>query len=230
VSQCQKCGARTGDNAQLCRKHAARLVRQLSQVPALVNDLLITATRQDRLASHSETKSSADTPLVWNESASAVAIELNATINGWALTVAQVLATAPTDDPLTPHTVPAHDTTAVARWLLRHVTTLIAHDEAGRAHTDINAAVRRARDATDRPDIRARFAVGPCPEDVDNHPCPGVVWAHIPVDESLPALMRCTEHTTCGAVWNTSQWLRAGERILRRQGQISAMRRAIGED
>jgi hypothetical protein len=230
VSQCQKCGARTGDNAQLCRKHAARLVRQLSQVPALVNDLIVTITRQDRLASHSETKSSADTPLAWNESASHAMVDLNATLNGWALAVAQVLGDNHDGDPLTTTRVPAHDTTAVARWLHRHILALIAHPEAGRAHTELNATVRRARDATDRPDIRARFAVGPCPEDVDNHPCGGQVWAHIPVDESRPALMVCTEHDTCGAAWNTSQWLRAGGRILRRQAQIAAMRRAIGED
>lgn len=228
MTQCARCDSRTATNALLCRKHAGKLADTLREVPALVNDLTITITRQDRLSAESMGRSTAEAPLAWNEHASATAIDLNATINAWALAVHQQHPDP--DDPLTPTRYPAHDTTRVARWLHRHHPQLIAHPDAGQAFSDLTTATRRAREAVDYPYIRTRFMVGPCPEDVDNHPCDGEVWAHIPVDETKPSLMRCTNTERCGAVWNTSQWLRAGARIVRRQAQIVAMRHATGED
>lgn len=195
-------------------------------IPGLASDLETTATRQDRLGVTSETRTTSEKPLVWNDRASIVAVDLNTTLNAWALDVARHHQDP--RDPLQP--VDHADTGAVAEWLARNIHTLTQLADAGQAHNEIVDAHHRALAAIDYPNIRTKFLVGPCPEllgDQHDEPCPGEVWAFIPTSEHEPAWLRC-QNEDCGAGWNTTQWNRVGDRIQRRKRQLDRQHRASG--
>lgn len=178
-------------------------------IPGIATELQTTITRQDKLGVVSSTATTGEKALEWNDTASIIEVELNATINAWALDVSK--HDEDPRDPLAnyPHT----DLPAVADWLRRNVTTLAQLPDAGRGYSEISNAIGRAKKAIDRPKNRTKFLVGPCPETPDDTPCPGEVWAYIPTSETDPALMHC-QNPDCGATWNTTQWLRAAKRIL----------------
>lgn len=171
---------------------------------ALTAELDTTASRQDRIVvGHGR---GGDTGLPWKEPATGATAELGACVRYWAGLVNRAA------EPL-PATVPE-----LARWLWCRVDWLRAHDAAKTAHREITSTVARAERVIDLPANRARFEVGPCPELIaERGYCDGTVWAYIatrPEDESA---LRCW---TCGARWNTMQWLRVGRRILTRARQL----------
>jgi hypothetical protein len=187
-------------------------------IPGIATDLQTSITRQDKLGVTSDTRATGEKPLNWNDRASIIAVELNATINAWAL------ATSKHDEDSRDPLAGYHhsDTAEVADWLRRNLTTLAQLQDAGEAYDEIRNSVGRALGAIDRPKNRTSFLVGPCPEklgDIQIEPCPGEVWAFIPTSESDPALMRC-QYEQCGAAWNTTQWLRASRRILARREEL----------
>lgn len=206
MADCQVCGSKTGDDGLLCRAHTARLTDELRGVPALLAELDVTISRTDRVTAGAGIGKSAERPLVWNEYAAERRTILLDTLEGWALDVHCL-------------THPGYVAKAVAA--LRHDET------AGDAYDELGDAARGARRAVDRPDDATRFYAGPCPETVETDdamaPCPGEVWAFIPTEASTPASLRCR---SCKARWGTEQWLRVGQRMLARMGQIRAGRGA----
>lgn len=218
MSDCQACGAPCGDNAKLCRTHTSELAAGLREVTWIVPELETTITRQDKLGVTSETKSTGETPLNWNDRASIIAVDLNSILNAWALEVSRM--DEDERDPLAG--IHHSDTSAVADWLRRNLTTLVHHEEAHVARDEIRNSVDRAKGAIDRPKNRTSFYVGPCPEMQADHEaehCLGDVWAFIPTSETESAWLRCQE-PICGAAWNTTQWFRVGGRIRNRMKQL----------
>ena len=185
---CQVCSAPSGDGANLCRTHTDDLAQQLRSllpgretrtgytgqtagprhrpellteyvpvdVPGLIAELETTLTRQDRAAAERHGSPSTTTPLVWNEHASTKAFELNATINAWALDVSKLGEDE--RDPLRP--IHYTDTAAVTEWLLRNLSTLRQHGEAGQAFNELIDSITEARRAVDKPPEQVTY--GPC--------------------------------------------------------------------
>jgi hypothetical protein len=221
-AQCQVCSAPTGDKANLCRTHSDQLVHDLRTVAAIVVELEVTVTRQDRVGPAKHGSRSAETPLAWNENAAAREFELNTTINAWALDVSHL-----DEDERDPLADISHtDTADVAAWLTRNISTLRQHGEAGTAYDEITDAVHNARDATDLPKVRNRFYAGPCPNQlvVQNDDgtegrtqCQGEVWAFIATGNDM-SYLRCQ---SCRASWDTTQWIRVGREMLARVDQIN---------
>lgn len=211
---CRRCGSPTGDDGGLCRTCTFKLEADLREVHAyLWDELQTTITRQDKLMPTSDRPSGGDRPLGWNEHASQVAWELEATINAWCLDVSRIGQ----DERDLLSGIPQHDVPELARWLVRNMHTLRQHPEAGTCFEEIVDAIRRGRRAIDRPENRTRFQVGPCPEQVEDGACDGEVWAYIPTSEDKISFMRCQ---SCGAEWDTTQWLRVGRRMIARMHQL----------
>lgn len=220
---CGVCGAPSGDGLNLCRTHTDSLERDLRGVEELVRELDITLTRQDRVNPANSIGKSAERPLAWNENAAAKRFELWATLSAWALDTSKIGEDG--RDLLI--AVPADDTTGVAGWLIRNLSTLRAHPEAGTAFDEVTDAIRGARRAIDRPATATQFRAGPCPEvvaiepeigsDVELVACDGDVWAFIPVDPDDLAYLRCQ---ACDGRWDTTQWMRIGQRMLARIAEL----------
>lgn len=143
---CGVCSAPTGDDGYLCRTHTDDLAQRLGPVPILVQDLEVTLTRQSRTTQQDGGRST-ETPLPWNENASAKAFELNATLNAWALDTSRLAEDERDQLAHIPHT----NTALVAEWLIRNLHTLRLHAEAGQAYDEIVESVREAHRAIDRP-------------------------------------------------------------------------------
>lgn len=210
---CHTCGAPTGDTANLCRTHTTALTADLRTIRGLLPELEVTITRQDKLLHFNDRKSSAETPLNWNENASQVRWELEATVNAWCLDVSRLGEDE--RDPLQP--IQPGDVPALADWLVRNIATLRTHAEAGKAADELGNAIRRVTRAIDHPAIRARFYVGPCPEQVGEGCCDGEVWSFLASSDDELSYMRCT---ACEHRWDSHQWLRVGPRILARKQQL----------
>lgn len=130
-----------------------RVLRQdLSSVPALVEDLLTTITRQDVLGA-SGGRRAAETAIPWKDHATQVLWVLNSAMTGWVRVLlehnnlrSEVVDRA-YDGQATHHRV----TISASRWLLAHITSLSLHEGAGEAVDEIGDAVQRAYQAIDRP-------------------------------------------------------------------------------
>lgn len=96
-------------------------------------------------------------------------------------------------------------------WLAKsqHVDWLAAQPAADETVAAWRTIQHEVRSAMDIPRDRARFQVGPCPED-----CPGTVWAFIGTDNT-DSVMACD--ADAAHAYEPKQWLRAGRRILNRK-------------
>lgn len=183
--------------------------------PGLASELETTITRQDKLAVTSGPATSGEKPLNWNNRASEIAWDLKSTINAWALE-----ASKRDEDPRDPLAALGIEMAPVAEWLIRNINTLRLLPDVGEAYSELTDAIKRAESAIDRSAFSSRFVVGPCPEkDDEDVQCPGEVWAFVPIDLEKPAIMTC-QNEACGATWNTTQWRRIGERILKRKAEL----------
>lgn len=220
-SECVTC-TQPAHEAFLCSRCGHQLAVDLDDVAGLLTgargdpldslaaELATTRYRLDAVAARSPIGRDADKPLPWKEPAADAAWVLADTLVAWARDLAGIRGVL----------LDAHTVAEVATWLARRVDWIRQHPRAGQAHDEITNAVRNARRAVDRPANRARFEVGPCPEqDADGARCPGRVWAYIPTREEDPAVLRCAR---CEAEWDTTRWLRVGTRILRLLGQPAA--------
>lgn len=213
TAQCGVCTAPTADGIYLCKTHLEQLAGELRRVPDLADELDVTITRRDKLSPHADRKSTAESPLAWNEHAAQAAWELNATVNAWSLDASRI-----DEDDRDPLARIHHSETAeLARWLRGNLSALKRHEEAGQAHDELSNAIHRAHRAVDYPNTRSRFEVGPCPQDINGEPCDGKVWAFIASSDDKVSFMRCVD---CETKWDSTQWLRVGPRIYRRKQQL----------
>lgn len=102
-------------------------------------------------------------------------------------------------------------TETVMRWLATQLGWCRYQRWADELWDQVGDACALVAPAVDRPAMRTRVAVGPCPE-LD---CLGLVTALVPARLDVPALLRCSG---CGAEWGTHQWARVGRRIKARMG------------
>lgn len=211
------CRRTVADRAPICTHCTNSLGEQLRGVPDLLDDLLVTISRQDRLSTGGKAGQPGGQPaprLDVSDALDALAGE----ITTWARDLADRHGlTIPVPDR------PAQDARLqsaawAADWLADHVHLIRTHPAALESHRALTTAITAARSKADRPDDRTRFAVGPCPEnDARGQPCPGQVWAHVPTDQREPAELRCR---SCGARWDTTRWYRMGARIAARRRQL----------
>lgn len=205
------CGRPTREGIVLCSQCLWELEQALSELPALLDELTTTLTRQARMSATSDGGRSAERPLPFHVQASKALGDLRVYLVGWVRDLAG-------DNPAR---YPENDLAKMARWLLARLDDISVHPAANDIHSEIVGACRHAWHVVDKAANRSRFAVGPCPEQVpeDGSQCPGEVWAYIPTSEDRPARLECS---SCGARWETHQWLRAGRRILARLDSLTS--------
>jgi hypothetical protein len=130
------CEYPTPEGAFICKICVQQLRRDLGGVPALIEDLHTTLSRQDKLGA-SGGRRGGETALPFKPTASEALWVLINTVVVWA----RSLDTQPVPD------APA----AAARWLLLNVNTAAAHPDAGQLVDEIASAVQKAYDVIDRP-------------------------------------------------------------------------------
>lgn len=197
-----------GDGSRLCRVCTQALARDLHAVPDLVADLLITLSRQDRIAPQRNVGRSSTTPLVFDVVASRELRALHFYLSSWVRCLAE-------DNGIEAR--PENNATACAAWLVEHLALARRHDAADDIKYELHRAVVSARQATDIHEVSSRFPVGPCPRIIDAAFCDGEVLATITTDTgTAPPTMACLR---CEHVWPPESWLRAGKQIRNRRDE-----------
>lgn len=200
---CLVCRAELTDGTALCVGDADIIVRDLGDVPDLLEDLAVTRSRKHRTAPVSPRRGNRDASLPWHENASAAERRLRSLL---------------IDEAGVPDAVAAAE-------LLRAKVELIRSDpRAGEFAAALRRAVSEARTAIDTPTIRTRFRVGPCPEVAHDQPCWGTVRAHIAADEG-DSVMACP---TCGSEWPKTMWLHVAPKIRARAAELDGAERTVG--
>lgn len=147
------CEYPTSEGCFVCKICVQQLRRDLGDIPALLDDLNTTLSRQDRLGA-SGGRRGGETALAWKPPASEALFLLTNVVTTWCrlmvehygLDVPNVLTLANAGVTLPPST--AH---GAARWLMRHVQSLSMHSAAGEAVDELASAVKVAYDVIDRP-------------------------------------------------------------------------------
>jgi len=234
------CGRPTRDVRLLCDQHVWELEQALAEIPALLDELKVTLTRQDKLG-HGEggnkpTKAS-EQPLPFNVHASANLGDLRIYLVGWVRDLYETSSLAGpaclnchhgTCQAIRWHVLPPDTLRGMSRWLLARLDVLAKHPAAEDIHSEICGIALHptgsAWRAVDRAATKTRFVVGPCPELDGAVNCLGEVWAYIPTREEERAVMVCAE---CGTTWESQQWMRAGKRILDEKNRRVAVDRQL---
>lgn len=207
TSVCPAC-YRQQDEGLLCGGCTATLRYELSEVPAIVAELDTTLAKLGRME-HGKAGLASERS-GYHQGASLAADYLQNTLTTWARDLSGADADLGAGD--WTRTV---QVTIAASWVLRHrMDDIRRHPAVAELHDEVCSAIRQARSTADRPANRTTFEVGPCPEDTDDGPCPGVVVAFIPTEDDRPCWLRCQaepEHK-----WNSTQFLNVGTRIRRR--------------
>ena len=194
------CGRPTRDVLLLCETCRWALECDLGDVPWLDEQLELVLRRDAVISEHAGGRS-AETPLPLHTGALEARSQLRATLVGWVRDLAETGGDA----------YPADTMPAMALWLLARINRIVVHPAADDVHAEIVGAVRYAWRVVDLPANRTTFPVGPCPE----AGCQGEVRVFIPARPDVSPRMECQ---ACETRWETSQWYRAGRRILERRG------------
>lgn len=236
MSACILDGTPTGDGAQLCLACSADLTQVLAELPALLDDVDLTLSRQSAQGQRHGGRSS-EKALPYDVRASETLGDARVKLAGWVQVHhrdGEVLAVTegPVCEPCTELFVfhpscgailtpkrwladpwPRDTPQDMARWLYTRVHRIRHHEAADQLLTELRDASRALERVADLAFYRARFPVGPCINAYeDGSECNGEIWALVPADESRPAKMRCQK---CEHEWPSDQWLRAGREILR---------------
>lgn len=216
--QVEGCRRTVPDGAPMCTHHASELAERLRSVPDLLDDLLVTISRQDRLGTGGKAGPPDEQPAPRLDVTRALDGVVT-TVTTWARHLAQAHKLRVTTADRSAQDTRLQAAALAADWLADHAHLLRAHPHALQAYRALTRAITRARDRADRPADRTRFVVGPCPEnDEHGQPCTGQVWAHVPTDERESAELRCH---TCGTSWDTTRWNRTGQRIHARRRELT---------
>lgn len=194
-----RCGQPTRDAAYVCETCADRLSRALGDVPALVDELEVTITKQRALPTEGGSAAS-ETALPWHEKAADARRALHGLLAMWSRFCEEehVRHSSPRVRPLDEHD---DNLVALSRWLLWRVDGLTLHDIGPEAVEEITDAVAECHRIIDRrPD---RWYAGPCTETTDDlRECGADLYARRTVGE-----VRCRD---CGAVYDVEKrrrWL-----------------------
>jgi hypothetical protein len=199
------------DGAVLCGACVAKLQARLGHVPALVAELEVTITRQDRTTASKVGGRGSETPSPYNERASDTGAQLRDRLSLWARAVAEHFGAS------VPHAEPRNIAVVAAQWLMEHPWTVAGYPAAGDLFEEISDDVRAAFQVIDRPPD-AVFA-GRCQ-------CGGLLYAR-------PGHQLATcRAPDCGLDYGVEEmrtWM-LGE-IKHREGtatEVSAILRAVG--
>lgn len=218
---------RTVSDAWVCAPCAATIAGRLQAAAELWPDLLTTCAGQARMGEpgprargHAppqpirpglgdpaeDHQGGPPTGLPFGWTASDVRDSVRNTVTTW---VRHIVAERPTGMLL-------GTTPTLLRWLAGQCEWLRHQPYGAEALDELDDAVGMVAPAVDRPAMRTRVAVGPCPE-VD---CAGQVTALVPARLDIPAVMRCDG---CGSEWGAQQWARVGRRIMARMEMMGGM-------
>lgn len=167
-----RCGQEIPRDRFVCSDCVRVLRQDLVSVPALVDDLLTTISRQDVLGA-SGGRRAAETALSWKEHASEALWDLNNTITTWTRDVLELRGLSSEIVDRSVDMQPTHHrvTISAARWLLANVESLAMQPDVGEAVDEIGAAVQRAYRAIDRP--AEKLLAGQCLA----NDCPAYLYA-----------------------------------------------------
>lgn len=233
MKHCEVCSADVPDGITMCETDAEELLTALYSVPALIDDLRTTFSRQDQMrAPGPSVGKSTEKPLPWNERVPQHLDALNEALRRWAAPVARhlrldALPHIPhTRDPKDPARIPQVATEALlaARLLSDSWKTVRTLVGAGEAHAELLDAIRSARRAIDRPVERLYLGVcsspleegGRCEADLYAFPRRATVTCRSCVAEHDVAVRRevlreaMAEHLewTTGTAAEVAGWLR----------------------
>lgn len=193
------------NNAYLCKRCTHTLQQRLTELPDLVTDLYVTMGRRAKILERFLGRSNGPALFIDKRSAD-VHADLTRTLTRIVNATHRPPERRPTDH-----------TAARAQWLLARLTRIRVHPAAGPILEALNDITRRLIQAIDIPVDLRTFPIGLCPQPDATGVigttvtlCTGEIRAHIPADDHLPALLRCT---ACGKEWPAWQWHAAGRRI-----------------
>lgn len=147
---CRKCYSETPDGDQLCASCLEALMVDLRAVPDVVEDLLITRSKQDNMGEHARVSGSRERPLGFRPGAMSAEDVLRETLLAWACVV-HALAYGDQQADVSGNSV------ELAAFMRRHPTAIRRCDGAAVMSNEIAHAVSNARNAVDRP-AEKRFA------------------------------------------------------------------------
>lgn len=228
---------RPSRDAYLCKACTRDLERRLAELPALLDELTTSLTRQTRTSEQSGRGS--EPVLVVNLKAASVTAALTVCLRRAVkklTTVGQHIPCTCGHAHIQHHvrrcrwgrcTCPDYRPTdtftthSMAQWLHYRVKLICLDATAAKLLDELQGITTRLVAVIDLPEDLRTIPVGQCPESDDTGSrCPGEIRAHIPRDEGKPPRMECT---ICHVVYDTPQWARAGKRITPRSrpdGQI----------
>jgi hypothetical protein len=170
----------------ICKICLQALRRDLGDIPALIDDLHTTLSRQDTIGASSGRRAS-EASLPWKEAASEALWVLISTVMTWCREFQDNGASPFPEAPL-----------AAARWLLTNSSHVASREGAGKAVDEIAAAVKQGYAAIDRP--ADRLLAGQCSADTDDGECTEFLYAHVDGDGNAVHITKCracgTEHKT----------------------------------
>lgn len=155
------CG-RPVQDAVICQECTDKLERALGDVPALVEELVVTRSRQSRTGGQGigVVVRSHERPLPWDQRAAEAMDVLRSTLVGWVRIVLEEAQPRPR--------MPRDNLADMARFLLGQVQWLRQHAAADEAVDELAHAVDHAQHVIDRaPD---RVYAGPCREEYESDP------------------------------------------------------------
>lgn len=201
------CGQPVSD-AFLCEGDRIRMENNLTELTDLNSELHTALTRMVRMSDRAEHGKSFEKPLVFNQRAAETIRLIRSTLVAWVRELAADTATP----------LPQRATvTSLVDWLLPLIPEAARHrQDSVMLWEEIKHLRDQAQNVVDLPVNRTAYEVGPCPEDSDNRPCDGKVWAVIPADETRRPRMECR---CCKQVWYTETWHATARRILVRKAQ-----------
>lgn len=161
ATECVRCARPVTDHATLCHHCAGELAERLRSVPDLLDDLIVTISRQDRLGAGGRAGPSDEQP-VPRLDVSATLDALVGEITTWARDLAETHGLAiPVPDRLG-QDARLHSAAVAADWLADHAALIRVHVAAPECHRALTAAITAAVSRTDRPPPLA--GLGPCPK------------------------------------------------------------------
>jgi hypothetical protein len=174
-----------------CHACTTRLEQEIGDVPAIVNELDVTLSRQARIGAGGKAGSPAHERWAYSPGASAALDDLTNTLTTWARDL------DPTADGK------GHPASVAARVLLSRINDVRAHDAAAELDDEIREAIRQARRAVDRP--ADRQFVGPCLHDEAGVVCEQDLYAQ-PGAEFVRCKVCGTDHDVADRrVWLLGQ-------------------------
>lgn len=188
------CGRPTRDTLMLCDQCVWEIRQALDpdaahpdrSIPAMLDDLATTLTRQARITQRNGKSKSAVHPVPFHIRASDIAAHARAVLVGWV----RVLAGD------NPELYPRDSLRAMTAWLLKRLDAIAMHEAAAEIHAEITDTAARIRYVIDRP--ADRLYAGTCGTAfAEQHHCDEPLYAH----PGSP-VVRCAD---CGTVHDVAK-------------------------